>query len=139
MGEGWIGADDFFRIEVTPTDTGRITFTKTPIPPDETIALSADSTGAGVEIEVQWDANTIVVDPCPSEMMGDVNQDAQVSSADIIYLVNYVFRGGPLPLPVALAGDADCSRHITSADMIWLADYVFRGGPDPCPCIVPGP
>jgi len=33
--------------------------------------------------------------PCPAA--ADVNCDARVTSSDIIYLVSFVFKGGPAP------------------------------------------
>jgi len=65
---------------------------------------------------------------------GDVNQSGSITSADIIYTVNYVFKGGPAPLPTAIEGDANCDTIVSSADIIFLVNYVFKGGPAPiCP------
>ena len=65
---------------------------------------------------------------------GDVNQSGNITSADIIYTVNYVFKGGPAPLPAATEGDVNCDGIVTSADIIFLVNYVFKGGAPPiCP------
>ena len=62
------------------------------------------------------------------------NNNGSTTSSDIIYLVNYVFKGGPPPLPVVSEGDVNCSATITSSDVIFLVNYVFKGGPTPvCP------
>jgi hypothetical protein len=63
---------------------------------------------------------------------GDTNFDGVITSADIIHLVNYVFKGGTPPQPVPRSGDIDCSGAITSADIINLVNYVFKGGTAPC-------
>ena len=63
---------------------------------------------------------------------GDPNIDDVTNSSDVIYLVNYVFKGGSPPRPVDRSGDVDCSGLITSADVIYLVTYVFKGGPAPC-------
>jgi len=63
---------------------------------------------------------------------GDVNANGSITSADIIYLVNHVFKGGPAPLPVPESGDVNCSGTLTSADIIYLVNHVFKGGPAPC-------
>jgi len=63
---------------------------------------------------------------------GDTNFDGVITSADIIHLVNYVFKGGLPPQPVPRSGDVDCSGAITSADIIGLVNYVFKGGTPPC-------
>ena len=70
------------------------------------------------------------------QQRGDVNRDCAITSADIIHLVNYVFKSGPAPLPDEEAGNANCAGGITSADIIFLVNYVFKGGDPPlgqCP------
>jgi subtilase family serine protease len=78
--------------------------------------------------------NRIVVswDRCPIIMTGDVNVTGAINSADIIYLVGYVFKGGPPPHPCVRSGDVNCSGSISAADIIYLVNYVFKGGPPPC-------
>lgn len=66
---------------------------------------------------------------CP--LVGDVNASGGVDVADVTYLVDYLFRGGPPPTPM-LAGDTDCSGEpefpVNVADLTTLVDYLFRGG-----------
>jgi uncharacterized Ntn-hydrolase superfamily protein len=61
-------------------------------------------------------------------LCGDTNEDGVVTAADIIYLVNHVFKGGPAPLPVSQAGDVDRSGALTSADVIYTVNFVFKSG-----------
>jgi len=63
---------------------------------------------------------------------GDVQADSLYTSADIVYLVNYTFKGGPSPQPCAAAGDANCDWTITASDVIYLVNHIFKGGPPPC-------
>ena len=63
---------------------------------------------------------------------GDQDGDGVLTSSDIIYLVNYVFKAGPAPLPCVAAGDANCNGVVTSADIIYLVNYTFKGGLPPC-------
>jgi hypothetical protein len=63
---------------------------------------------------------------------GDQNYDFVVSSADLIVLVNYVFKGGLDPMPCEAAGDVNCDGSITSSDIIFLVNYVFKDGTPPC-------
>lgn len=63
---------------------------------------------------------------------GDVNVSGSITSADIIVLVNFVFKGGPDPEPCPAAGDVNCSGGVTSADIITLVNFVFKGGAAPC-------
>jgi len=65
---------------------------------------------------------------------GDVNESGSINSADIIYLVNYVFKGGAPPTCSPTAGDVNCSGSTNSADVIFLVNYVFKGGPPPSGC-----
>lgn len=69
---------------------------------------------------------------CPIAITGDVNINGTITSADIIALVNYVFKGGDAPLPCEAAGDVNCTESVTSADIIYLVVHVFKGGPVPC-------
>lgn len=65
-------------------------------------------------------------------LCGDVNEDGLHTSADIIWLVNYIFKGGPAPKPVPAAGDTYRNGSVTSADIIYLVGYVFKSGAPPC-------
>lgn len=67
-----------------------------------------------------------------SMLTGDTNTDGVLTAADIIYLVGYVFKGGPAPMPAAESGDVDCSHAVTSADIIRLVGYVFKNADPPC-------
>jgi len=69
----------------------------------------------------------------PSCTRGDMNGDDAVSAADIVGLVNYVFRGGAEPPCSGTAGDVNCSGAITASDIIYEVNYVFKAGPAPCP------
>lgn len=63
---------------------------------------------------------------------GDADGNDELNVADLVYMVNYVFKGGAEPLPISLSGDANCDLVINVADLVYLVDYVFKGGPPPC-------
>lgn len=67
---------------------------------------------------------------------GDANNDGVVNISDAVYMVNYIFGGGPLPLPVPETGDADGSCATSISDAVYLINYVNAGGPPPpiCTC-----
>lgn len=65
-------------------------------------------------------------------LCGDVNEDGVQTSADIIALVNHIFKGGPAPEPVPAAGDTNRNGSLTSADIIYLVGYIFKSGAPPC-------
>jgi hypothetical protein len=69
---------------------------------------------------------------CPVNVTGDVDMNNAITSADIIYLVNFVFKSGPAPLPVVAVGDVNCSGGVNSADIIYLVNFVFKSGLAPC-------
>ena len=72
------------------------------------------------------------MDPCIVEVTGDVNASGGVNTADIIALVNYLFRFSGELVPCVGAANVSCSPAITSAEIIYLVNYVFKGGPQPC-------
>lgn len=79
-----------------------------------------------------WTERSFRIEVCPVLITGDVNVDGVITSADIIYLVSYIFKGGFAPLPLAESGDVNCDGNITSADVIYLVGFVFKSGPPPC-------
>ncbi|MCC6963933.1 MAG: VCBS repeat-containing protein [candidate division Zixibacteria bacterium] len=62
---------------------------------------------------------------------GDADGSAAISISDAVYLINFIFAGGPAPNPL-LSGDADCSNAISISDAVYLINYIFAGGPAPC-------
>jgi len=61
---------------------------------------------------------------------GDVNGDGNIDVADVIYLINFLWRGGPPPTPYE-TGDANCDGEVTVSDVVYLINYLFFGGPIP--------
>jgi hypothetical protein len=63
-------------------------------------------------------------------LYGDCNGDGVINSADVVYLINYLFIHGPAPVPLE-AGDANCDGVVSSADVVYLINYLFINGPPP--------
>jgi subtilisin family serine protease len=61
---------------------------------------------------------------------GDFDINGATTSSDIIQLVNYVFKSGPIS-PDPWVMDVNVDGTVTSADIIVLVDYVFKGGSPP--------
>src|SRR3990170_1099386 len=64
-------------------------------------------------------------------LCGDGNGDAQVNMRDVLYLVKYIFAGGPAPKPLA-TGDVNCDGQVNFKDVLYLIRYIFTGGSKPC-------
>ena len=61
---------------------------------------------------------------------GDANGDGIVNVGDIVYLVSYLYKGGPGPTPME-AGDANCDGITNVGDIVYLVSYLYKGGPPP--------
>ncbi len=79
----------------------------------------------------QADADSNGVGDVCSYVCGDPNHSGIVSISDAVYLINYIFAGGPAPNPVE-AGDANCSGAVSISDAVYVINYIFAGGPTPC-------
>ncbi len=64
---------------------------------------------------------------------GDPTGDGSVNILDIIYLVNYKYKGGPAPYPWS-DSDVDSNGSINILDIVYLINFKYKGGPAPnCP------
>ncbi len=98
-----------------------------------------NNVGFGEEIISSAEGGMIYVCPLPSGYQpGDVNGSGGSDPwnvADLTYLVDFLFRGGPAPVPVLLNGDANCDLDVNVSDLTYFVDFLFRGGSVPCnPC-----
>jgi hypothetical protein len=59
---------------------------------------------------------------------GDVNSDGNVSLTDIVYLIYYLFKGGPRPHPTWRA-DVNWDCKVSLSDIVYLINYLFKSGP----------
>jgi len=62
---------------------------------------------------------------------GDTDGSGFIDLDDVVYLIAYIFTGGPPPVPLEV-GDADCLSGIDLDDVVYLIAYIFIGGPPPC-------
>jgi hypothetical protein len=80
-------------------------------------------------------SNPIIVElrgkSCCSRPCGDASGDVTVDISDVVYLISYIFSGGPAPQPL-IAGDANCDSAVDISDAVYLIAYIFSGGPAPC-------
>jgi hypothetical protein len=116
---------------------------------DYQIRVFAEPGGGGgfYTMGIRIDGSDIVVmgsnQPCPPPgeadtfyyhvpwyMSGDANSDWTVDISDVVYLLNYLFVGGPAPEPFG-AGDATCDGVVDASDVVYLLNYLFVNGPPP--------
>ncbi len=72
-----------------------------------------------------------------SFICGDTNNDPNhlVNILDIIYLIDYKFKNGPLPIEPSSA-DVNCDGRIDILDIVYLVSYKFKSGPEPHCCSI---
>jgi hypothetical protein len=95
--------------------------------------VSRTLTTAGITIAVTCTgtvcvAETPAVDPLPLAWYcaGDADYSGQEDLTDVLYLVNFVFKGGPPPESYYLQGDATCDGWVDARDIVALVSYWFR-------------
>ena len=77
---------------------------------------------------------------CCVGIRGNVNYDPgdAIDISDLIYLVDYMFSGGPAPECWSEANvdgiGPDDASGIDMSDLVYLADHMFSGGPPPPAC-----
>jgi hypothetical protein len=79
----------------------------------------------------QLDSNHNGVGDACDYICGDADANGFVNISDAVYLIAYIFSGGPAPDPL-VAGDADCNGFVNISDAVYLIAYIFSGGPAPC-------
>lgn len=75
-------------------------------------------------------ANMIFKNTAPTYVWGDASGNGEVEMGDILYLVNYLYKGGPEP-GMRPAGDPNNDCTIDLTDILYLINYLYRGGPAP--------
>ncbi len=70
--------------------------------------------------------------PAAAYVCGNANGDQALNIGDPVFLINYIFKGGPAPEP-PVSGDANADHDVNMGDAVYLIDHIFKGGPAPCP------
>ena len=83
--------------------------------PDDYNPGQQDSDGNGIGDACEW-------------ICGDANNDEMINVADAVFLINYIFKGGPAPVFYE-AGDVNNDNDIDLADIVHVVVYVFLDGP----------
>lgn len=121
--EGWIGADDGIAYH---TVDGGLTWNAEPEVTTDVGDLpkfeGMDYTGGSL-FGVGDYGFIAKYHPC-----GDANGDGSVSVSDVVYTINYLFKGGPAP---QYCGDANGDGNLSVSDVVYMINYLFKGGPPP--------
>lgn len=64
----------------------------------------------------------------------DADSDEWIDVNDIIYLVAYMFNGGPAPTCMDECDVNGFSGVADITDLVYIVTYMFSGGPSPVPC-----
>jgi hypothetical protein len=83
----------------------------------------------------QWSAysNVVDIDVLYTYVCGDADGNGTVIVADAVYVIDFIFKGGPTPAPLP-AGDANGDGFVNVTDAVYVITYIFQAGPEPiCP------
>jgi hypothetical protein len=101
------------------------------------------STGYGIKVSVGGQAGSISSSvstnyktnsgfiPAIQVKRGDVNENDLIDVGDVVYLINYLFRAGDMPIPLE-SGDCNCDGGCDVGDVVYLINYLFKQGLPPC-------
>jgi hypothetical protein len=73
---------------------------------------------------------TMRVVPLCHGLCGDANNDGRLNVGDGVFIITYIFRGGPPPYEDKCA-DANNDYRLTAGDAIYLINCLFRSGDCP--------
>ncbi len=85
-----------------------------------------------VTVADQFSTDSLLVE-VRSYLCGDADGGGAISIGDAVYVINFIFGGGPAPDPL-VAADADCSGAVSIGDAVYIINFIFGGGPAPCDC-----
>jgi hypothetical protein len=128
--KGWLQNPGSFLDTLNPGETDTIEAISQ-IPYDLTL-LTADSLKlvlVSLSIPILKDSAQVVLSVVARR--GDANNDGSISISDIVYLINYLFKGGPPPYYYN-TGNANCDGKVSVSDVVYLINYLFKSGPPPC-------
>lgn len=120
-GPGSMTNDALYTYQYDPVDNGTV----------QSVRIFADES-SGCIID-QWTIDIpIKIDIPLTEFRtpGDVNTDCISDIEDLVFFVDYQFRGGEAPAVFELA-DCNADGIVDIEDLVYLVDYQFHDGPEP--------
>ncbi len=96
------------------------------------VAFATGSLLVGSDAEEAISEETLTASASSDIVCGDADRSGEVNLADVVFVLNYLFSGGPAPDPPA-AGDQNCDGAINIADCVYLLYYLYEPeGTAPC-------
>jgi len=114
----------------TTTNDSTYSWTVPDTPSDSCLIIISD-----VDNRIPSDASDYyfcIIDYLP----GDADGNGTVDLGDILFLISYLYKGGPVPVPMA-AGDPNGNCVLDLGDVLYLISYLYKGGPAPQPSCCP--
>lgn len=65
---------------------------------------------------------------------GDANYDSKTNVSDVVWIINYVFAGGPPPYPNIACADVNEDHTVNVSDAVYIINFIFVNGPPPDYC-----
>ncbi len=102
---------------------------------DSTILKSAvniDSINPGYEGMLGYGALNIIaaLESLIPITAADLNGDRTINMLDVTYLINYLYKQGPIPSPNE-AGDLNGDTRVNALDVTYLINFLYKNGPPP--------
>jgi len=94
------------------------------------VRFEASDLNAGSVVEAGIDDFRVSLYECNDVICGDANGDGVIDLGDVLYIVSYLYKGGPAPDPLE-AADCTCDGTIDLGDLLYLVTYLYKGGPAP--------
>ncbi len=124
------GQDTIAYLYFTVEDTGFVSVDTTSGGPAENYLHFFDSTMNKIEPFIERPRVYHVI---PPYLPGDVNYDWEIDLGDVVYLINYLYKGMDPPEFFELGDvNGDCVTDI--GDAVFLINYLYKDGPEPDDC-----
>jgi hypothetical protein len=96
------------------------------------VRFEASDLYEGSVVEAAVDDFGLTVYACGA-LCGDLDDDGEIGLSDVVYMLNYLYKGGPAPQcdPITSCGDVNLDDLIDTADCVYLLNYLYKGGPPP--------
>ena len=64
---------------------------------------------------------------------GDADNDGLYNILDVVYLINYRYKGGPSPVPDEFcSGDPNCDCSVDILDIVYLINFIYKEPSSTC-------